>query len=81
MNMALLAFKGVPFEESNAWFCNPANVRMRLPTEEELQKIAEKDAKNEKLLYRGLIALAKGNGVNVKTMSREEFNKKMKDVR
>jgi hypothetical protein len=71
-----LSSKGVPMDEMVACFSDPATVQMRLPTEEELKKIEKKNVERGKKFYRGLIGLAKGKGVKVKTISRQQFLEK-----
>jgi uncharacterized protein YcnI len=45
-------------DELAAHFGNPYTVRMRIPTEEELKKFAERKIAKDKKVFEGLIALA-----------------------
>jgi len=67
-------------DELAAWFGNPAFVQMRVPTEEELKKFAEKKINRDKNAYRGLLAIAQTKGVKVKEVSHQEFYKEFEDV-
>ena len=75
-----LSSKGGSADELSAWLSDPAAVQMRMPTAEELKKIGERKAEFDKKTYRGLLALAKGQGIKAEPMSRQEYLKRKNDV-
>jgi hypothetical protein len=54
-----LSSKGGSADDLATWFGNPSMVQMRMPTQEDMQKIDERKIENEKRAYRGLIAIAR----------------------
>jgi len=75
-----LSSKGGSADELLAWFSCPPAVQMRMPTEEELQKIEEQKVETDQKAYQGLLALCQAQGVQVKTMTREEYLRRKNDV-
>jgi len=80
LGILYLASKGGKADELSLGLGYPAVVQMRVPTEEDLQKVEEKKAENDRQFGRGLLAIAQAKGIEVQQVSRQQFFKEFGDV-
>ena len=81
MNLWNLSAKGGNVDEMLLFFGEPGAVQIRKPTDEDRKKVRKLQEERDKKRYKGLIAIAQGSGVKVKTVSRQQFFKEIEDVR
>ena len=75
-----LASKGGKADELTMGLGYPSAVQMRVPNEEDLRRIEEKKAENDKQFGRGLLAIAQSKGIEVRHVSKQQFFKEFGDV-
>ena len=76
-----ISSKGGDADELMLCVGEPEAVRMRKPTAEDKKRIEKKKIDRDKKTYKGLIAIAEGGGVPVRTVSKQQFFKELEDVR
>ena len=79
LDLLSLSTKGSGIDELRLHVGEPSVVQMRKPTEADWQKIEEKKAERGRQAYEGLLAFAQSNGVQIKTVSRQEFYKDIEE--
>ena len=77
LSLLNLSTKGGDIEELMLFFGEPDAVRMRKPTAEDKAKSKKKKIEQGKNFGRGLLALGQGQGIKVKTVSKQQFFKEL----
>ena len=80
LGILYLVSKGGKADELTMGLGYPSVVQMRVPNEEDYQRIEEKRAENDKQFGRGLLAIAQSKGVEVRQVSKQQFFKEFGDV-
>jgi len=80
LGILYLASKGGKADELTLGLGTPSVVQMRVPNEEDYQRIEEKKAENDKQFGRGLLAIAQSKGIEVRKISKQQFFKEFGDV-
>jgi len=80
LGILYLASKGGKADELTMGLGYPSVVQMRVPNEEDYQRIEEKKMENDKQFGRGLLAIAHSKGVEVRQISKQQFFKEFGDV-
>jgi hypothetical protein len=80
LGILYLASKGGKADELTMGLGYPSAVQMRVPNEEDLQRIEEKKAEQDKQFGRGLLAIVQSKGIEVREVSKQQFFKEFGDV-
>jgi hypothetical protein len=75
LGILYLASKGGKADELTMGLGYPSVVQMRVPNEEDLQRIEEKKMENDKQFGRSLLAIAQSKGIEVRKISKQQFFK------